>query len=70
MIILLQYVEAHISIIETYEKFGVGYRMMLVLLLVMHLLVVDKINAIPFDTMILRIKRIDCKDFRINVRIS
>ena len=41
MIILLLYVEAHIFILETLEKLGIDYRIMLVLLLFMHLLVVD-----------------------------
>ena len=41
MIILLLYVEAHIFILETLEKLGICYRIMLVLLLFMHLLVVD-----------------------------
>ena len=41
MIILLLYVEAHILILETLEKLGIYYRIMLVLLLFMHLLVVD-----------------------------
>ena len=41
MIILLLYVEAHIFILETLEKLGIYYRIMLVLLLFMHLLVVD-----------------------------
>ena len=35
------YVEAHIFILETLEKLGICYRIMLVLLLFMHLLVVD-----------------------------
>ena len=39
--ILLLYVEAHIFILETLEKLGIYYRIMLVLLLFMHLLVVD-----------------------------
>ena len=41
LIILLLYVEAHIFILETLEKLGIYYRIMLVLLLFMHLLVVD-----------------------------
>ena len=41
MIILLLYVEALIFILETLEKLGIYYRIMLVLLLFMHLLVVD-----------------------------
>ena len=40
-VILLLYVEAHIFIIETMEKLGICYRIMLVRLLFMHLLVVD-----------------------------
>ena len=43
MIILLLYVEAHIFILETLEKLGICYRIMLVLLLFMHLLVVDSL---------------------------
>ena len=38
---LLLYVEALIFILETLEKLGIYYRIMLVLLLFMHLLVVD-----------------------------
>ena len=34
-------VEAHIFILETLEKLGIYYHIMLVLLLFMHLLVVD-----------------------------
>ena len=41
MIILLLYVEAHISILERLDKLGIYYRIMLVLLLFMRLLVVD-----------------------------
>ena len=41
MLILLLYVEAHIFILETLEKLGIYYRIILVLLLFMHLLVVD-----------------------------
>ena len=41
MIILLLYVEAHIFILETFEKFGIYYHIMIVLLLFMHLLVID-----------------------------
>ena len=41
MIILLLYVETHILILETLEKLGICYRIMLVVLLFMHLLVVD-----------------------------
>ena len=41
MIILLLYVESHILILETLEKLGIYYRIMLVQLLFMHLLVVD-----------------------------
>ena len=40
-IILLLYVEAHIFILETLEKLGIYYCIMLVLILFMHLLVVD-----------------------------
>ena len=36
-----QPLEAHIFILETLEKLGIYYRIMLVLLLFMHLLVVD-----------------------------
>ena len=39
MMILLLYVEAHIFILETFEKLGSCYSMMIVLLLTMHLLV-------------------------------
>ena len=66
MIILLLYVETHISILETLSKLGIYYRIMLVLLLFMHLLVVDKIIVIPYCITFLCIKLIDCKDFRIN----
>ena len=45
------------------------YRIMLVLLLFMHLLVVYYIIVIPYCITFLRIKRIDCKDFRINACI-
>ena len=41
MIILLQYVEVHIFILETLDKFGIYHHIMIVLLLFMHLLVVD-----------------------------
>ena len=41
LIILLLYVEAHIFILETLEKVGIWYRIMIVLTLFMHLLVVD-----------------------------
>ena len=42
----------------------------LVLLLFMHLLVVDWIIVILFCTMFQKVKQIDYKDFRINVRAS
>ena len=50
MIILLLYVEAHIFILETLEKLGICYRIMLVLLLFMHLLVVglDYCNSLLY----------------------
>ena len=49
MIILLLYVEAHIFILETLEKLGIYYRVMLVLLLFMHLLVVLSYhNVLPY----------------------
>ena len=51
-------------------KLGIYYRMMVVLLLFMHLLVVDYIIVIPFCTMFQKVKLIDYKDFRINVRVS
>ena len=70
MIILLLYVEAHIFILETQTKLGIYNHMMLVLLLFMHLLVVDYIIVILFCTMFQWVKRIDYKDFRINVRAS
>ena len=70
MITLQLYVDAHIFILETYVKLGILYRMMLVLLFFMHLLVVDYINVILFCTMFQGVKRIDYKDFRINVRAS
>ena len=35
------YVEAHISILETLEKLGICYRIILVVLLLVRLLVVD-----------------------------
>ena len=41
MIILLLYVEAHIFILETLEKLGIYYPIMLVLLIFMHLLFAD-----------------------------
>ena len=41
MIALLLYVEAHIFILETLDKLGIYYRIMLILLLFIHLLVVD-----------------------------
>ena len=41
MIILLLYVEAHIFILEIFEKLGIYNRIMLVLLSFMHLFVVD-----------------------------
>ena len=66
---LLLYVEAHTFILETFEKFGIYYRIMLVLLLLMHLLVVDKIIVILYCITFLRIKLIACKDFRINVHV-
>ena len=69
MIILLLYVEAHMFILETLEKLGIYYRIMLVLLLFMHLLVVDKIIVIPYCMMFLHIKLIACKYFRISVHV-
>ena len=48
MIILLLYVEAHIFILETLEKLGIYYRIMLVLQLFMHLLIVVYIIVIPY----------------------
>ena len=69
MIILLLYVDAHVFILETLEKLGIYYRIMLVLLLFMHLLVVDWIIVIPYCITFLRIKLIACKDFRINVHV-
>ena len=53
MIILLLYVEAHIFILETLEKLGIYYRIMLVLLLFMHLLVVDSIIVITYCIIII-----------------
>ena len=69
MIILLLYVEAHIFVLETLEKLGIYYRIMLVPLLFMHLLVVDWIIVIPYGITFLRIKLIACKDFRINMHV-
>ena len=69
MIIVLLYVEAHIFILETLEKLGIYYRIMLVLLLLMHLLIFDEIIVITYCITFLRIKLITCKDFRFNVHV-
>ena len=47
MILLLLYLEAHIFMIETLEKLGICYPIMIVLLLFIHLLVVEYISVIP-----------------------
>ena len=70
MIILLLYVKAHIFILETLEKLGICYRILLVLLLFMHLLDVDYNIVVPYCITFLRRKWIDCKDFRINACAS